>query len=208
VINYKLKIINTNIFIVVVKNRYDLGMLFCKVQEFYESPNRKFKNKKFSIWTYFDWYSKKKSGCFSYPKDYCGYNVPLEIARKCYSENEIESPYDNIFNKLLKSIKVKSGYIIGVDNMSSSIFKHELCHALYYTNKDYKNTMDNITKNLSKNILNKFKVNLKKHGYCSAVTFDEIQAYMSTEKDNSISKGISNRKKIYSEYKRKLKDFL
>lgn len=205
-INYKLKIIKNNIFVVIVKNKYDLGMLFCKVQEFYESP--KFKNKKFSIWEYFDWYSKSNLGFFSYPKDYCGYNVPLKIAKLCYSKNKIESPYDIVFNNFLDSIKIKDGYIIGVDNTSSDIFKHELCHALYYTNKEYKNKMDEITKNISKSILNKFKNNLKQKGYCSNVTFDEIQAYMAVEKTNSITKGININNQLHKKYKTVLKDFL
>lgn len=205
-IKYKLKTIKNNIFVIIVKNRYDLGMLFCRVQEFYESP--KFKNKNFSIWKYFDWYSKTNLGFFSYPKDYCGYNVPLKIARLCYNKNKVESPYDVIFNKLLNSIKAKDGYIIGVDNLSSDIFKHELCHALYHTDKNYKNKMDSITKSLSKNEISKFKKNLKNKGYCVGVTFDEIQAYMAIEENNSISKSVKNRKKLHNKYKKVFKDFL
>ena len=204
-INYKIKIINKKIFVILVKNQYDLGMLFCKAQEFYESP--KFKNKKFSIWEYSKWYSRN-SGCFSYPKDFCGYNIPLQVAKNCYIKNKVESPYDEIFNKIIKSIKLKDAYIIGADNLSSSIFKHELCHGLYYTNLDYRKEMDHITKNLSKNSLNKFKKNLKNKGYASSVTFDEIQAYMAIEESNSISNGITNRKKIHAQYKNIIKDFL
>lgn len=205
-IKYQLKKIKKDIFVVCVKNQYDLGMLFLKAQEFYESP--KFSNKKFSIWDYFDWYSKNHGGVFSYPKDYSGYNLPLKVARKCYKINSIESPYDLIFKKILRSIKSLDGYLIGVDNLKSCLFMHELCHGLYYTNSEYRERMDDITKNIAKSSLQKFSKNLKSKGYCSSVLLDEIQAYMATEKTNAISKGIANLDILHKKYKKVLKDFL
>lgn len=199
---YKLKQVSEKIFAVIVPNKYDLGMLFCRVQEFYESPNKKFKNNKFSIWDYYEWYSKNNSGCFSYVKDYCGYNVPFDIAKECYKLNKIETPYDKIFIEILKNINLRGSYVIGIDRINNSTFFHEFCHGLYYVNSSYRKEMDDITKKISKINYQKFKNNLKQKGYCSAVTDDEIQAYMSTEVNMSMTKGIANKSDLHKKYKK------
>lgn len=208
IVKYNIKIIKNNIFVISVKNKYDLGMLFFRVQEFYESISVKFRNKKYCIWDYFKWYAHFNNGCFSYPKDYCGYNVPIDVARQCYKKNKIQSPYDEIFINILKSIKLKNGYIIGSDNLKSDIYKHELCHALYYTNSFYRKNMNDITKNIPKKVLTKFKSNLKKKGYCNNVMLDEIQAYMAVEQNNVITQGIKNTQNIHKKYNEVFENFV
>lgn len=37
-IKYKIKEVKPNVFAVVVKDKYDRAMLFCRAQEYYESP--------------------------------------------------------------------------------------------------------------------------------------------------------------------------
>lgn len=204
---YKLKEVQDKIYAVIVNDKYDLAMLFCRVQEFYESPNRKIRNKKFSIWDYQRWYSKNYFGCFSYPKDWSGFNLPVKIALNCYKKNKLESPYDNLFTSILKKVD-KNGYLIGIDKIGTSIYFHELCHGLYYTNFRYKNEMDSLTESLSKNTRNKFANNLVSKGYCKNVIDDEIQAYSATECNSAISKGITNIKKIHKQYKNVLESFI
>jgi hypothetical protein len=198
---YSLKEVVSNIFSVTTPDNYDLCMLFCRAQEFYESPNRKVRNCKFSIWDYYKWYSKTYSGCFSYVKDWSGFNLPIEIAIQCYKLNKIETPYDDLFIKIIKQTKSKNGYIIGVNKIGNSTYYHELCHGLYYTNKNYKKDMNSITNNLSKSNLKKMTKNLLDLGYCSKVVKDEIQAYMATEDNPKISKGIASKKSIHKYYK-------
>ena len=177
-------------------------MLFCRAQEFYESPNLKFRNKSFSIWEYYNWYSQNGDGCFSYVRDFCGFNLPLKTARKCYSLNKVETPYDKIFKNIISKIKSKDGYLIGCDKINSSTFNHELCHALYYTNKQYKKEMDKVTKFISKDNINAFNKNLISKGYCLKVAKDEIQAYMATEINKQMTKGMNNLKNINKQYKK------
>lgn len=200
-IKYKVEKINNDIFAITVPDRYDLAMLFCRVQEFYESPNRKIRNKVFSIWDYYSWYSKTNSGCFSYVKDYCGFNLPIKIARKCYSLNKIETPYDKLFKSIINDIKSEDGYVIGVDKINTSTFYHELCHGLYYTNKKYKKEMDAVTRSISKFNINKFKKNLREKGYCMSVFNDEMQAYMSTEINKTMTAGMVGKASLHKKYK-------
>ena len=208
----KYKIVKTqeNIISVVVPNDYERAMLFCRVQEFYESPCSKFRNNKFSIWDYYGWYSKNHLNCFSYTKDFVGFNLPLVVAKKCYEMNEIETPYDEEMCKIIDRFFENKGdrkYLIGVDSLDNSTFDHELAHAFYYTNIEYRNEMDEITKSLSKSITAKFKKNLSFLGYCKGVMKDEIQAYMATEVSKKAAKGIANKRKIHQKYKAVFKKY-
>lgn len=208
--NYKIKKINNEIIIIVVPDQYDRAMLFFKVQEFYESANKNFKDSKFSVWDYFKWYGKKyKTGCFSYPKDFTGFNLPLIVAKKCYEINKIETPYDEkmieIINKFF--INGEKKYLIGVDSLKTSTYKHEMAHAFYYTNIKYKNEMDDITKKIPKKEKNKLAKNLLKLGYCKSVVDDEIQAYLSTERDSRIATGIKEKNKLHKKYNNLFKKY-
>lgn len=201
---YTIKQITHKITAVVVKDHYERSMLFCRVQEFYESAGINFRNKKFSIWEYFKWYSKKyEKGCFSYTADFTGFNLPLIVAKKCYEVNDVETPYDEIMSEIINRLWIngEGRYLIGVDSLNNSTFDHELAHAFYYTNLEYKNTMDSITENLGKSKYNKFKKNLFSLGYCKEVVKDEIQAYMATEINKKITSGITNKKTMHQKYK-------
>jgi hypothetical protein len=201
---YSIKEIKNNIIAIVVPSDYERAMLFCRIQEFYESPNSLFRDGKFSIWDYYRWYSKKYGGgCFSYPKDFVGYNLPLIVAKKCYDINESETPYDLEMIKIIDSLYEdgKRKYLIGVDTLKNSIFNHELAHALFYTDLDYQNEMNQLINQISKVNIKKFKKNLKNIGYCSSVLKDEIQAYMATEINKKITKGILGKKELYRLFK-------
>lgn len=205
---YKIEKVFNNIFVIVASDDYERSMLFCRVQEFYESPCKKFRDNKFSIWDYYRWYSKK-NGCFSYTRDWTGFNLPLIVAKKCYEINEVETPYDKIMKKIVDELfeSGKRQYIIGTDSLNNLTYRHELAHGLYYTNLEYKLEMDKITSSINNLDMIKFKKNLKTIGYCSSVYKDEIQAYMSTEINKKITKGVSSRKKYHQKYKKMFKKY-
>lgn len=184
-IKYKIKEYNNQIFVVIVPNRYVRAMLFLRIQEFYESKSRMFRNKRFSFWSYKEWYSRQNGFRFTYTRDWSGFNVPLKVALRCKKVSKIETPYDEEMNKILCKISKKAksnSYIVGVESIKSQTFMHELSHALYHTDKVYKSKMDSITSSLSVKEFKKLSSYLKKIGYCDAVIKDEIQAYLSTEK--------------------------
>ena len=178
-INYKLKEVLPNIFAVIVKDKYDRAMLFCRAQEYYESPSAKFRGKNFSIWDYMKWYHEQNGNGFSYGSDWSGFNIPIEVLKECYRKlNKTETPYDKVMDQILSQILPNTGYVIGCGNTKGETFKHEICHALYHTNKNYKKQMDNLTKGLPKKYYNTFKNNILKMGYAQKVVDDEIQAYL------------------------------
>jgi hypothetical protein len=179
-VKYQLKEVLPNIFAVIVKDKYDRAMLFCRAQEYYESPSTKFRGKEFSIWDYMKWYHEQNKNGFSYGADWSGFNIPISVAKECYNNlNKLESPYDKVMDRIVQKLSsYHVGYMIGCANTQDNTFKHEVCHALYHTNKDYKKQMDIYTKGLPKKYYDTFKNNILEMGYASKVVNDEIQAYL------------------------------
>jgi hypothetical protein len=189
-IQYTIQEIKPKVFAVIVPDRYHRAMLFMRVQEFYESPNKDFRGKKnFNIWEYIEWYSRKHSDSFTYAADWVGFNFPLETALKCYDTLEdMYTPYDELMYKIVWDIyemNKESGkaYIIGVADLVSSTFQHELCHAYYHINKKYKKEVDAITKEIDPKTYKRMCKNLEDMGYTKKVFNDEIQAYTCIDSD-------------------------
>ena len=211
-IKYQIKEVKPNIFAVIVKDKYDRAMLFCRVQEYYESPSTKFRGKQFSIWDYMKWYDTKNGYGFSYGADWSGFNIPIWVAKECYNSlNKLETPYDKVMDQIVQKLNSHyNGYMIGAGNTSDETFQHEVCHALYHTDKNYKKQMDNLTEGLPKKYYDVFKNNLFKMGYASKVVKDEIQAYLQYGyKEDQFGKGVDIRvRKEYSDiYKNAAKAF-
>jgi len=204
---YRIKEVKPNIFAVIIKDRYDRAMLFCRFQEYYESPNPKFRGKNFSIWDYMKWYNDKYKNGFSYGADWSGFNIPWKVINECICKlNKFETPYDHIMNEISHEISKKStnGYLIACKNTKGDTFKHEVCHGLYYTDGEYRKRVDSITKQLPKEHYNIFKKNLMEMGYATKVINDEIQAYLQWDyKHKDFGKGISlkDRVKYHKLYK-------
>ena len=214
-IDYKIEEVRPNVFAVIVKDHYHRAMLFCRVQEFYESPNPQFRGKNFSIWDYIEWYSREHRDVFTYTFDWGGFNIPLKTAWDCYDKlREYESPYDEVMDKIVGTIEMVmfnkkntrnwNGYIIGADSTDSDTFEHEICHGLYATNKEYKLLVDEVTETISTKDYLTFKNNLIKMGYTNGVIDDEIQAYLSTNYEyTKFSKGVTKKvcKQLHKQYK-------
>jgi hypothetical protein len=215
-IKYKIKEVKPNIFAVIVKDNYDRAMLFCRAQEYYESPNKKFRGKDFSIWNYMKWYSEEYGRGFSYGSDWSGFNIPFDILWKCYETCEMETPYDEDMYLILCEIErkmddKKKAYVIGADSLESDTFTHEVCHGLWYTNPTYKKESKYVLNTIPKEHKDIFKSNLIEMGYTDGVIDDEIQAYLTTNWNNgSFGKGvdIKDREKYNKAFETTLRDFL
>lgn len=214
-IQYTLKEVRPNIFAVVVPDDYDRAMLFCRVQEFYESDSDLYREQDFSIWDYMKWYSAKNKGVFTYTKDWEGFNVPFKVALNCYIGNDENTPYDKVMEKILDKILLSyepvNAYIIGTKTEKGQTFKHEICHALYYSNSEYKLLADEITKSIDWQDYLIFEDNLLSLCYTASVINDEIQAYMMTNyKAKYFSKGVDINilNELHNKYKEQLNKFL
>ena len=229
--NYKIVEVRDRVFAVIMEDDYARPMTFLRVQEYYESPNPEFRGKDFNIWDFIEWYSREHKDAFTYAFDWGGFNIPLPIAWECYEgkEKEPKKGYNGVrslpdtwkskwdetmknivwevqsrmFNK--KSRRDMNAYIIGAKDTENSTFQHEVAHGLYYTNKEYKELMDEITETIPLDTYLKFRNNLLKMGYTESVVNDEIQAYLSWGWDYAkFSKGVSKKlcKQLNKEYRK------
>jgi hypothetical protein len=215
-IKYEIKKVKPNIFAVIIEDSYDRAMTFLRIQEFYESPSAKFRGKDFDLLEYAKWYSEEYKSGFSYAHDFVGFNVPLEVALKCYEvSNSASNIYDDTMKKILSEIRKMNagdkGYVIGSGDLKGSTFNHEICHGLYSTNEKYRKMADEVTEKIPKVDYEIFKANLLEMGYNTKVVNDEMQAYLATDyDDDDFTKGVymNNCKKYHQMYVDKLQEYV
>ena len=192
-VNGKVKMIKPFIYCVEIEDDYDRAMLFCRYQEFYESPYKNIRGKYFSWEEFMRTYTKERGAeSFTYPYDWSGYNIPSNVLEKGIDVFYKQSEYDKIMNDIffycaLDSQNRNGGtrhkwYLIGADFAESQTMKHEIAHGLYFTDKKYKKSMDAVISEMKKSDFNFMKKALIKMGYAddNKIISDEIQAFMST----------------------------
>ena len=187
------KEIRPRIYCVLVDDNYDRAMLFCRYQEFYESPYKKFRGKPFTWMEYMRFYKNTwKKDVFTYPEDWSGYNIPSNVLGKANDTFYKQTEYDEIMNKIyfycaIDSQNKNNGtrcdwYLIGASSKDLRTVDHEIAHGLYYTNKEYKKEVSKLINDIKSTHYEKLKKKLVKMGYVDdkKIIDDEIQAFMST----------------------------
>lgn len=169
----KLVKIAPNIYHVKFATTYDMCSTLMRFSEFYENPV--FKNKVIELDTFKKWYRQyHKKKIFTYNRDWTGFNIPVFNIKKFSELNELNL-IEQKFISLLKGIS-KNAYIIATSKSSeSSVFKHEMAHAVFETNKKYRSIVSGlVTKHIYYNKIVKY---LKKSGYHKGMYVDEAHAY-------------------------------
>lgn len=184
------------IFATIIKNQYDRSSLFCRYQEFYESPYPQIRGKFFTIEEYMKLYTtQNKKLHFTYQSDWTGYNIPSKVLLEARSTfGSPVSQYDYTMNEIIEYCERESRiqnrgeqhswYLIGVDKLKSGVMNHEIAHGFYFTNPHYKVEMDYLIGDINVKDYEHLKKILVKGGYSDdkCIIDDEIQAYMSTGK--------------------------
>ena len=201
-----------------IDNDYDRAMLFCRYQEFYESPYKKFRGKPFTWMEYMRFYKDAwKKRVFTYPDDWAGYNIPCNVLQKANHIFCYDTEYDKIMNDIyfycaIDSQNKNNGtrhdwYLIGANSKDKGTTNHEIAHGLYFTNKEYKNNVTYLIKNIKLSHYTKLKKILMKMGYVGdkKIIDDETQAFMSTGLYNGLD---TKELKIYqNEFKKNFRNF-
>ena len=181
------------------KSRYNSAMHFLRFQEFYESP--KYHRQFFTLVDYMEWYSlvsDDAKGSFTYPTDWSGFNVPSKCLLPFINEPSPipdKNKYDEYMCNLIRTIREKEKdhdfYFIGTsDNVDKeNVLDHELSHAWYTVDDNYRTKSDNLLNELNKETLEKAREALQKTQYHISVIDDEIVAYCSTGL-SSLLKGV------------------
>jgi len=195
-----------NIFVVTTDNQYDLAMLFLRVQEYYESPFKQIRGKEFTLMKFMELYSKKfGDGAFTYANDWVGFNVPGDILVTLYGDNynyhiEDYNEYDQHMTDIVNQIRGEF-YLIGAVKKDANTIGHELCHARFGLDKEYKKKARSILKKLPDKIKKKIEDYLLSIGYCKGALEDELQAYIANDYHQlveSIKFSQKDQKKLWS----------
>jgi hypothetical protein len=182
---------------ITANNLYTLAFAFMRLQEFYESPHKHILGKVASLEEFLDTY-KKKSGAFTYMRDWIGFNVPGYIVKRFIKKyrNMGFLGKEKILLKLLKPA-LKSGkkfYVIGTLG-NKRVQNHEFAHALWYLKLRYRKAMQKVIKGMAPSVRKRMNKGLKKLGYAKHVEPDEIQAYLSTSSMSEVHKQFGKRTK-------------
>lgn len=177
--------VQNGIYLLKIKDIWIRAMLFMRIQEYYESPSDKFVRKAFEIEDYINWYKKdfKKSDIFTYGDDWSGFNIPSYIIDDCFKTIKNPTDYDKMFFSIVDTIHTKcidKYYLIGASIDSDSVLDHEICHALYYLNSEYKQKMNQMIDQIPEKSRKLIRDILLNMGYNEMVLKDEIQAYLCT----------------------------
>jgi hypothetical protein len=209
------------IFCVTVDDNYDRAMLFCRYQEYYESPTKKFRGKHFTWAEYMRHYKDHwKKDTFTYPIDWSGYNIPSTVVEKGVDTFYKETEYDEIMNDIYyfcENYPLRLGesrgtwYLIGASSKDLKTMNHEIAHGLFFTNKNYRNAMSYQFSLIPEKTKEKIFKKLIKMGYVDDknILVDEAQAFLSTGLYNGLEiKEIKNYEKpfikIFKEYTKKV----
>ena len=162
----------------------DLALSFCRVEEYYEG-NPKINGEILSLEEFIDHFMDK-NGKINYFEYWSGFNIPGYAFTQWFGTKASDKTKwelalaDEVAKKLDMT---KPFYIIGGKKGDMNVIDHEIAHALYYMNENYKSFMLDVIYKFyqwdRKNYVKMVK-KLKKMGYGENVIKDEIQAYMST----------------------------
>jgi hypothetical protein len=187
-------------------SQQELGETFIRFQEYYESPNKKFRNQTFTLGAVKQWYSIQY-GADLYSDLWVGFNFPSYVLDPF--KKGLFDPLTDLEKQLIDLLKYRNDkfYIIGAQN--KSVLRHELAHTLYDSSEKYRTLINNYIKKHNKKF-NKVFTYLFKKGYCKTVIKDEIQAYITDNDDEFILNNLDINlivgiNKIYKKFKDKSK---
>jgi hypothetical protein len=201
--------ITPKIILLIFETQFDITSTLLRFQEHYESPE--FHGKIFSLKEFKKWYAEnsthgKESGKFTYFADWSGFNIPSHIFSPF--KNGDFNPLSVKEKKILKILdKVEEPYyVIGVyshQSTAQSTLDHEMRHAMFYTNQEYKKEVLEV---ISKHDFSKMNIELARIGYTEEVFLDEINAFASSDDcrfEHPVPKRIKDRLlKILDKYKK------
>jgi hypothetical protein len=161
----------------------DLSLSFFRFQEFYESQHSNIQGKHFSIEEFLETYMDAE-GVINYFSFWEGFNIPGVVfdnfsnkKGKELTERE-KFVIDKIYNNKVGSYD--KYYVIAALKYDKETIDHELAHALYNMNKEYKSKVDEILATIPIKIARKINKRLTSLGYCKKVLEDETHAYLAT----------------------------
>lgn len=167
-------------------NKENLAPYFARFQEHYESPQ--FRNQIFTLGQLRQYYSEK-NGASTYNIDWIGYNFPSFVVDPF--TKGLFDPLTDHEKEIVNLFRYRTDkfYIIGTNDTSA--IDHEICHALFYVDDDYKNQVTKEIDKVRKNKEVKAFLHQLAVDYNESVLDDELHAYHAEKYPHDQFNGVS-----------------
>lgn len=165
-------------------------MTMCRPQEFYESSHQDIKGKKFD-WEKFLEVFSGEDGRLEYFSFWSGFNFPGRAF-----ENFLQVFGDDLSRRerrLAKEVfarvdRTAPYYVIATLPSADETIRHELAHALFCVDPEYRKKAEEMVCDLPSEERDKMEAGLSALGYSADVHVDEIQAYLATGSPEELKK--------------------
>jgi hypothetical protein len=204
-----------NIVLLTFEKQKELALTFFRVQEFYESKNPALKNKYFTPFEFLNTLMNE-NGEIDYFSVWDGFNVPGNVFKKWFYSvpvNQLSDYESSMFKTICELVDfTKDFYLIGCLEQAKDVLAHEISHALYYTNEDFKIEVTEILKDfqieqkqefdlLQETLFNEFE-------YDYNVLYDETVAWLATSKKREIVNDLGCKWEVVEPYVKRFKKVL
>ncbi len=170
------KIYDDHILYVTFPTRKELVLTLCRPAEFYECANPKLRNHRFSHEQFLDHYMTS-SGQLTY--DWSGFNIPGTSLTRFFTQFEL-TPRERRLQVATRLLSTQPYYLIATVEADTDTLRHELAHAHYGLNPQYRRQANTLVRGLSIKLRKQITATLADWGYAPQVMTDEIQAYLAT----------------------------
>jgi hypothetical protein len=185
--------IKKQILVLEFESKKEQNLSMVRFQEFYEGKPG-IKGQKFNWELFIDKYSTDE-GLLDYFSFWDGFNFPSSIIDEFISLNpETYQREKEIINQSKELEPNCPGYVISYVQGDETTKNHELSHAFYFLDEEYKNKSIDIIKTIPKDHLISLFKDLTALGYLPHIINDEIIAYLVGFDQDEFDKYFSIRK--------------
>jgi hypothetical protein len=181
----KIEKISDRILFVRFKNEDEMVKTVLRIEEYYENIN-KFETASPTFTQFIKWYKENVEPKTPYTSYFYGANITgneIRYFAKAYpakkqlaKEKEFLDAIKSELNiKSLKTIR-KYSIIICPNSKKSSVFQHELAHAIYYMRSSYREKVDKVIKSLNQHELDRMIQYLVEQKYPKDIVIQEINS--------------------------------
>jgi hypothetical protein len=179
--------IQSNIYHIEFENQRELTHSMMRLQEFYEGVDETIRGNFFTMEEFLHHFTNEH-GEFRYTEIWSGFNIPGQVVEKWFDLFQTgpggltEKERQVMIALFQKKSNVSPWYLIANAKRpdSAKIIMHELAHAKYYLNEDYRASCAALINKINEFDLIYMRNCLMDIGYAEYVIDDEIQAYLST----------------------------
>lgn len=195
---YSVSFIRPNVLHIIADTQYDATAMMIRISEFYESSLPSIRYNLFTLDEVQDAYASLNNNEMTYYEDWTGFNIPGDVVMsfyRSYSQSSFTelSRRELLLHQMLRqhcpqmvSVDAAQYYLIVTCRGCESALNHELAHAYWYMNSEYRDKMTAMMTACRQPLtaigeqLFLLEMNLSEMGYSHDVLEDELQAYMST----------------------------